>query len=497
MPMPRRIKITLETAVILVLCSIPIFYRLDTLAIRQWDEARNAVSAMEMLQNRNYIVRYYNGQPDSWDVKPPMFIWFQATSIKLLGATELAVRMPSALAAMFTAFFLIWYFQHYHNRRSIGYLASLILVTSQGFTDRHLARNGDHDALLVLFVTMIIFLYFEFLRNRHHSNRLLVIIWILITASVFTKSVAGLMVLPGLAIITFVYGLQHLVLKNKWFYIGMFAWIMICGSYYLLREHMQPGYLKGVWTGELIPRYLNTNKEFNNDPEWFYIRNLIHERLTWWIMFLLPATITLLWQSRNEKHSISVFIMVNILTFLIIISAGSKNVWYDAPLFPLFAALLAMFFVFCFDQIKRIMQNKWLYFFCCSLLLTGLFLPPELKTLRKVKQTREYSWDEEIYSMAYILRNLQKYPSLSGLSLTICFEGYTGHLLFYAEAIRAASGQSILFKLPEELQTGDVVVMSQESIMKKVNARYANSLILQEQRNKVVKITGSPISSPQ
>lgn len=45
---------------VILLCSFPVFYRLDVLPVRQWDEARNAVSAVEMLQNRNYIVLHVN-----------------------------------------------------------------------------------------------------------------------------------------------------------------------------------------------------------------------------------------------------------------------------------------------------------------------------------------------------------------------------------------------------------------------------------------------------
>ena len=79
------LKRVAEISIVMLICCFPIFYRLDTLPIRQWDEARNAVSAIEMLQNKNYLIRYFGGQPDYFDVKPPLLIWLQVLTIKIFG----------------------------------------------------------------------------------------------------------------------------------------------------------------------------------------------------------------------------------------------------------------------------------------------------------------------------------------------------------------------------------------------------------------------------
>jgi 4-amino-4-deoxy-L-arabinose transferase-like glycosyltransferase len=68
-----------------VLGVFPVFMHLDTLPIRIWDEARQAVNALEMWENGNFLVTHFEGSPDMWSTKPPLLIWLQVALIGLLG----------------------------------------------------------------------------------------------------------------------------------------------------------------------------------------------------------------------------------------------------------------------------------------------------------------------------------------------------------------------------------------------------------------------------
>ena len=57
---------------------------------------------MELLEGSHFLVPEFEGQPDLYGTKPPMLIWAQGSAMALLGVNELAVRLPSALAALFT-----------------------------------------------------------------------------------------------------------------------------------------------------------------------------------------------------------------------------------------------------------------------------------------------------------------------------------------------------------------------------------------------------------
>src|SRR5690606_35013342 len=86
--------------ILLVIVYFPIFGHLDTFPVKWWDEARNATNAYEMYRTGNWIVATYDYTPDMWNTKPPLLIWIQVFFFKMLGPTVLAIRLPSAFAAL-------------------------------------------------------------------------------------------------------------------------------------------------------------------------------------------------------------------------------------------------------------------------------------------------------------------------------------------------------------------------------------------------------------
>lgn len=65
------------------------------------DEPRFARATVEMIEGGNWIVPYFNGQY-RFD-KPPLTYWWMSLHYRLLGVTELAARLHSAIAAWLTA----------------------------------------------------------------------------------------------------------------------------------------------------------------------------------------------------------------------------------------------------------------------------------------------------------------------------------------------------------------------------------------------------------
>jgi len=61
----------------ILLISFPLFLHLDFLPLRLWDEARTAINASEMYHSGRYLIPTYNGEPDMWNLKPPLMVWLQ------------------------------------------------------------------------------------------------------------------------------------------------------------------------------------------------------------------------------------------------------------------------------------------------------------------------------------------------------------------------------------------------------------------------------------
>ena len=77
---------------------IVVFWRLGYLSLLDPDEAHYAELTREMLRARSWLVPLLNDAP--YIDKPVLFHWLQALSVSVFGQSELAMRLPSAFAAL-------------------------------------------------------------------------------------------------------------------------------------------------------------------------------------------------------------------------------------------------------------------------------------------------------------------------------------------------------------------------------------------------------------
>jgi 4-amino-4-deoxy-L-arabinose transferase-like glycosyltransferase len=301
-----------------------------------------------------------------------------------------------------------------------------------------MARTGDHDALLILFVTGIVLIFYRYLITDKPRPHLLMGIALLFIMGVYTKSIAVFFAIPGLFFSLFAFHSWKKLFSDKWFYIALACFIVSIGAYYAIRENIQPGYLNAVWQWELLPRYANTEDRFDSGTFWYYAINFYQSRFSWWIGFLVFAVIALPFMLKNEKRRFFFYILMNTVSLFLILSAGSKHLWYDGPLYPLFAIIISLFL----NQIIRIIlrdhsPQKLIYrigrIMFIIVFIIMIFYFPYQSIIRKISREQVHNWDSETYSMSYILRDQQSLESLPD-PLRIVFEGYDAHLLFYVEA---------------------------------------------------------------
>src|ERR1043165_6333606 len=282
-------KNTIGLLILTFILSLILFINLGDLPIQLWDESRLAINSLEMTASKNVLITTYNGAPDMWSTKPPLAIWIQALSIDVFGYTEIALRLPSALAGLITCIFLFWFLAKKVQHVQLGYFACLVLITSYGFVRLHGARTGDYDALLTLFTTVYcvcFFLYLEKGKKRHFLYTMLFMV-----LAVFTKGVAGLLFTPALLVYAIFKRDVVNIFRQPTSYLGLIAFLLITVGYYFLREHFNPGYLQAVYDNELGGRY-NSAIEQHNQSITYYIRVMVVNHFKYWYMFL-PCGIVL------------------------------------------------------------------------------------------------------------------------------------------------------------------------------------------------------------
>ena len=138
---------------LLLLCIISLFLFLGETSFHTRGEPREAVVALTMLKDGNWILPVNNGIDMAY--KPPFFHWIIAAVSTVAGTiNEYTSRMPSALAL--TAMVLVGYF-FYAKRRGheLSFLTALITLTN--FEVHRAGTNCRVD--MVLTAMMVIALY--------------------------------------------------------------------------------------------------------------------------------------------------------------------------------------------------------------------------------------------------------------------------------------------------------------------------------------------------
>jgi len=74
------------------------FFRLEAPGLMDPDEGRYAEIAREMLLLKDWLIPHLNLLP--YLEKPPLVYWLTALCFQVLGPSELAARLPSALCAL-------------------------------------------------------------------------------------------------------------------------------------------------------------------------------------------------------------------------------------------------------------------------------------------------------------------------------------------------------------------------------------------------------------
>ena len=352
-----------------IIIYFPIFLHLDYMPFCMWDESILGVNALKMIQNHNYLVTYFYETPDLYRCKPPLILWCIILSTKVLGFNELSLRLPSAIAASLLCIYLFFVLKRITGNYLFGFFTVCILITCQGYIGIHLIRTGDYDSLWILFTTIFsinLFLAVE-ANDKISQSRYLLAFFIFLTLGLLTKGVGcTLQQVPGLLIYVLIRKKLGILIKNKASYAGLAVFCVFGLGYYLLRESINPGYLKAVWQHEIVNQFGIAKVDPTLDgqivsrfPYVYYIRRMLTYQFISY-MFIFPiALYTGLKLMEPKPRKIISFAVLTGFSFFLVITLDSKKVpHYDGPLFPYIAIITASFFYVLYIYIDKQLRYK-------------------------------------------------------------------------------------------------------------------------------------------
>ena len=452
------------------LCCFLCFSHLTTLEIRVWDEARNAVNAIEMVQNGFSVVTTFSGEPEHWNTKPPLLIWIQAALIKLLGISELAIRLPSVIAALgFIPF--IFFLKKTCNFTHGFVLSSLVvLFTIPFFLNIHTFRTGDYDGLLsfLMFAYSILF-YFYLLKEK--SSYLAASMGFLFLA-IMTKGIAACLFLPGLFVMTIVHGKLANIFRDRTLYIGVLLVFGGVASYYGIRNYLDPQYWQFVVENELGGRFLEIN-EAHGGPFTEYLHTLFGRDLGLYAYAFPLALIMVL--NNKQTRNLAIFSSIMIASHWLILSLSqTKLSWYALPQAVYFSIIFGLVVQAFFDELRA--RKNWLlisYF-----LIAGLLAVPTYLKVTDIVHTKNPIGEIQDYQVSrYIIENMEHVEYLDNAKVLI--QDYAGHVLFYIEQYKSKGGR-LQHTYFNTLEVGDKVLMSHENLKERLQREYKVNILKTE-----------------
>jgi len=433
----------LAVVALLIVSFFAFLYRIDANPLFIWDEARVAVSALEMSQSHNYFIPTYEGAPDMWSVKPPLMIILQSVSMKLFGYSELGARMPTVLAAFATIYFLFWFAVKILKNFIAAFCAVLFLCTSTGYVCAHVARAGDYDTLLIFFLTAYFIFAITYLFTKKYRFYILFNVFLLF--ALLTKGIAGIFFLPGIFL---------LFVSEKNFFKEYFnvrtllppLIVFTCFvSYYLIREVYNPRYIHTVVFEEMQGRMFDSR--FDTNSKWYsFFESMTVSDFNPWCIFV-PLSILVYGISTQIEKRLIVGIWLTLIVFWIPLTISiNKNSWYIAPSFPLLSLLSAFTFSKICLLVTREIKSKSISIAIVSVIIILISIFPVMKII-----DNSYELNER-FGFAELVKSKRIQSGTKIIS-----EGYNSPIVFYQKALKLR-GVNVKVTSMHNIKEGDTVI---------------------------------------
>lgn len=450
-------KIYLHYLILFALIYLLIFLKLDSFHMRWWDESMFAVNTYEMLQNGKWFSLYFDNVPDIFNTKPPLTSWLQILFVKIAGYNEIALRLPSAIAAGLTVI-LLFKFAVKHFNFLWAWIIALILLTSSGFIDFHTALTADADSLLTLFVLIANLYFIRFILFQ--AKRDIFFYFVFITLAFAVKLYAALLFIPAYIFIL-IYKRLFKQFTISWpFLFGLLFFILVIGSLLYLRELDAPGYLREVIFKDA--GRITTVIEDHRQPKFFYTDNLFRSRYSiWFIFFVIGAVLILFHTKKNEKIILLTFLIFIIAYLTIIMISITKLEWYDMPLFP-YLSVIASYPIYLLIQNLKF-REKPVSSFMQYILLIMFFIYPCRMMFNKSPEDTIYR-EEKILegNDIYIYNKIKNNENLNDLK--VYHNNWKGSLLFYKYKLAEKNERIELINNVSQVSVNDKILVCDDRL---------------------------------
>ena len=237
------------------------FFLLGDLALLDPSEGRFAASAQHMLLTGDWVTPKTFDTQAGWEpywAKPPLLTWLIAGSMKFLGFTEFAARLPSALATVVTLLALWMFTSHFFDRR-LALISLLLCCSTVGCY--FVSFGVVTDPLLAATVSVAV-VAFAFHADVRHPPRSAWIGWLVFLASglgILTKGPVAAVLIGGTILSWCLAYRRWDALRGLPWISGLTLFFAIVLPWFIIAERATPGFLRYYIVDENFRRYLSAD----------------------------------------------------------------------------------------------------------------------------------------------------------------------------------------------------------------------------------------------
>ncbi len=329
---------------LIILFGYIFFYHVHYSTLSSWDEAWYGSIAREMVRTGDYFHMIWNGRP--YYDHPPLGFWFMALSYRLFGISELTTRLPSLVFGMLAIITMYLTGIELFKRKSIGFVAALILGTSVWYTIR--VRSGNLDSIFVFFYILTI--YFSAKSSKHVQ-------WFPSAMAAFAGLVLSKTLVGFSAAVLILFLNYHHLFKLRrtvWWLvggIGVFGAIFLpwyISSYYAYPDFIQHHFLQIGTRDKTFMSYFQLHAA---QPLYY-----IHMGMRKWYYFWYAGLAYMLISFAFLRKQVALLLIWNAVVLYPFLTATQTELWHLIPVYIPISLIIAVSFYELSQFIRQCMN---------------------------------------------------------------------------------------------------------------------------------------------
>jgi len=358
------------TFLIIVTCIAIFFVNLDAIVVNIM-EARNFITAREMILDGNWILTTLNGEPRYQ--KPPLPTWLTAFSAMMFGFKNIiALRIP---AALITTLLLVYFNKLgvvFTKNNKYAFISSLILATS--FFIIFSGRSGQWDIFTHGFMMVCIYQLYLFFTQEKKKTQRVVLGAIFFGFSFMSKGPVSLyaLFLPFLISFGFTFRFKNLNKRITPLLLFILISFIISSWWYWYTYYFDP-----ITVAEITKKETSNWSSYEVKPFYYYWSFFTQSGL-----WTIPAFIGLLYpylknRVSNKKAYLFSFLWTIVSVILLSIIPEKKSRYLLPVLIPLAfnTGFYIEYLILRFKEIKDKRETIPVYFNFGLIATIGLVFP--------------------------------------------------------------------------------------------------------------------------